>query len=91
MNIIVALKRFSIIALLLAFSGPSLAQADYPNKLVRIILPYAPGGTTDMVARAVAQQLAVKWGQSVIVDAKPGASGLIDTGGASISSVWLRA
>ena len=49
-KIFVALKRLSIIALLLTFSGMSLAQADYPNKPIRIILPYAPGGTTDMVA-----------------------------------------
>jgi len=66
-KIFVALKRLSIIALLLTLSGASLAQADYPNKPIRIILPYAPGGATDMVARTVAQQLSVKWGQPVIV------------------------
>lgn len=79
MNIFVALTRITALGLLLTFSGPSFAQADYPNKLVRIILPYAPGGTTDMVARAVAQQLAVKWGQSVIVENRPGGNGNIGT------------
>lgn len=79
MKLFVALRRLSIISLLLTFSGASLAQADYPSKPVRILLPYAPGGTTDMVARAVAQQLAIKWSQPVIVENRPGGNGNIGT------------
>ena len=67
----------SLVALLTG--GLCHAQADYPNKLVRIILPYAPGGTTDMVARTVAQQLSAKWGQPVIVENRPGGNGNIGT------------
>ncbi len=50
---------------------------DFPNKPVRIILPYAPGGATDMIARIVAQKLSEKWGKPVLVDNRAGANGNI--------------
>lgn len=54
------------------------AQAlDYPNKPVRIMVGWAPGGITDVAARIVAQKLTEKWRQQVIVENKPGASGMI--------------
>ncbi|MEN3297078.1 MAG: hypothetical protein V7642_6331, partial [Burkholderiales bacterium] len=54
----------------------ALAQA-YPNKPVKVIIPYPPGGPTDIMGRIVAQGLANKFGQPFIVENKPGASGLI--------------
>lgn len=57
-------------------STSCLAQA-YPNKSVRIIVPYVPGGTVDLVARVLAQRLSEQMGQPFIVDNKPGASGVI--------------
>src|SRR3954468_10507786 len=56
-----------------AASGQSKpASADYPNRVVRFILPQPAGGGTDVVARAVASKLTEAWGQQVIVDNRPG-------------------
>jgi tripartite-type tricarboxylate transporter receptor subunit TctC len=70
------MKKFvlSIFALALAFAAP--AQADqFPNKPVKMIVPYAAGGGTDIVARIVAQKLQEKWGPAVIVENHGGAGG----------------
>jgi tripartite-type tricarboxylate transporter receptor subunit TctC len=54
------------------------SSADaFPNRLVTIVVPFPPGGGTDAGARLVAQKLSVKWGQSVIVENKAGASGML--------------
>ena len=55
----------------------ALAQGaqDYPNKPIRIIIPFTPGGTTDALARAIGQKLQETWGQPTVVDNRPGAAG----------------
>jgi tripartite-type tricarboxylate transporter receptor subunit TctC len=65
---------------LLAAAGSALAQAAWPNKSIRVVVGFAPGGTTDVMARVVAQGLTEALGQTVIVDNKPGASGNIAAG-----------
>jgi tripartite-type tricarboxylate transporter receptor subunit TctC len=55
------------------------AQANWPNRPVRIIVPYPPGGSVDPVARLVAEKLTPIWGQQVIIDNRPGASTIIGT------------
>ena len=55
---------------------PAGAQ-DYPSRVVKIIVPFPPGGNPDLAARLVAQRMSVDFGQSVIVENKPGANGSI--------------
>jgi len=72
------LGRILASALVLVF-GATLAQAQgaYPNRPVRVLIPYAPGGLTDVVARHYAERLRQSLGQNFIVENKPGASGII--------------
>jgi tripartite-type tricarboxylate transporter receptor subunit TctC len=63
-----------------AFAAVSLAQAqDYPSRLVRIVVPQAAGGGTDTFARAIGQKLSERWGQSVVIENRPGAGGVVGT------------
>ena len=57
-------------------SGVALAQA-YPAKTIRLILPFPPGGPTDITGRAIAQKLTEQIGQPVVTDNRPGAAGNI--------------
>lgn len=72
--------RFLRRAIAAAFAALALcAQAAYPDKPIRLIVAFPPGSSTDIVARLMAQQMAVSFGQSVIVENRPGASGNIAT------------
>ena len=64
-------------AAMLGGVGQALAQPSYPNKPIRLIVPYPAGGGTDTVGRMIGQRLAEAWGQPVVVDNKPGASGML--------------
>src|SRR6201990_2509010 len=55
------------------------AYAAFPERLIKIVVPFAPGGGTDVVARALAQEMAKDLGASVIIENKPGAGTIIGT------------
>lgn len=65
------------VATLAAAVSPAAALADYPDRPITLLVPAAPGGTTDLAARLIAQPLGQALGQSVVVENKPGASGSI--------------
>jgi tripartite-type tricarboxylate transporter receptor subunit TctC len=66
-----------VAAALLGITGAAFAQGVFPNRPVTLIVPFPPGGGTDTGARIVAQKLGAKWGQTVIVENKGGAAGMI--------------
>jgi tripartite-type tricarboxylate transporter receptor subunit TctC len=63
--------------------GSSTARADYPDRPIRIIVPYTPGGTIDVLARMIGPRLTAAWGQPVVIDNRPGAGGNIGAEAAS--------
>ena len=69
--------RKTIMALLAGLVVTAGAQAAYPDKPVTILVPFPPGGSTDMVARIMTPKMSEKLGQPVIVENKPGATGAI--------------
>ncbi|WP_454689172.1 Bug family tripartite tricarboxylate transporter substrate binding protein [Achromobacter aloeverae] len=73
-----SMKRWAAMAALALLSLPIAARAEkFPDKPVRLIVGYAPGGTADVAARAVARELSTLWNESVIVENHPGADGLL--------------
>jgi len=68
----------TMIACLFA-SAAALAQSAFPARNVQVITPYPPGGSIDVIARAIAVRLTEMWGKNVVVDNRPGASGMIGT------------
>lgn len=81
------MKRFTFLRLLagiaastaLAFAGIVSAQ-DYPTQPIRVIVPFPPGGGTDVLARLIGQRISDNWGQQILVENRPGAAGLIGAG-----------
>jgi tripartite-type tricarboxylate transporter receptor subunit TctC len=71
-----ALPRACVAAVAMAFASGAPAQA-YPAKPVRIVVPFPPGGTSDILARIIGPRLTAEWGQPVVVDNRPGAAGNI--------------
>jgi tripartite-type tricarboxylate transporter receptor subunit TctC len=66
--------------LLTAVAGAAHAQTDYPARSVKLVVPFAAGGPTDVVARILADMLSVRWGgQSIVIENRPGAGTIVAT------------
>ena len=61
------------------WTAPAMAQQNYPNRSVRLITPYEPGGSSTIVSRLVGAKLTELWGQSVVIDNRPGGNTIIGT------------
>jgi len=74
-----ALARLLAALAALMLAAPAAAQdaSGYPARTIRIVVPFPPGGVTDRLARTVAQKMQEQWGQPVVADNRPGASGMI--------------
>lgn len=77
------MRRVFALALLLALASP--AAAEYPDHPVRLIIPFPPGGSNDVVGRLVAKMMSVKLGQQVFVDNRGGAGGVLGTEAAAVA------
>jgi len=71
--------RFTIAFTVALVSTFATAQSDFPSRQIRLITPFAPGGAIDVLTRTIAERLAIRFGQPVVVDAIPGASTIIGT------------
>ncbi len=73
--------RFSLlpVCLMAWLTAQPAAAADYPSRAIRMVVPFAPGGGTDVLGRIIGQRLSEQWGQAVVVENQPGASGGIGT------------
>lgn len=71
------LMAAAIVPPLLAAASPARAAEEYPTRPVRLVVPFPAGGPTDIVGRLFAEKLTAVWGKQVVVDSRPGASGII--------------
>lgn len=86
MNILMRSTLQAVFVIVAGFTGNALAQEVYPNKPIRFIVPYPPGGGTDIVSRLITTKLSERMGVQVIVDNRGGAGGTIGIGMASKGS-----
>src|SRR5215468_4610873 len=80
-----AVRALLAAALALALTAPALAQSadKYPERQIRIIVPYPPGGSVDVLGRVIAQRMQENWHQTVLVENRPGAGTMIGTAAAA--------
>jgi tripartite-type tricarboxylate transporter receptor subunit TctC len=79
MTIVRELTRRASLGLLGALATPWLAraQSNYPNRIIKLIVPYAAGGSSDVVARFIAERMRDRLGQSIVIENRPGAGAIV--------------
>jgi tripartite-type tricarboxylate transporter receptor subunit TctC len=70
-------RRQALLALGAVVAAPALAQTDWPNRPIRMVIPYPPGGASDIIARLLSPHLTELLGQTLVVENRPGANGFI--------------
>src|SRR3546814_4260579 len=65
--------RSALVSLMLGSASFSVAAQSYPTKPIKLVVPSAPGGSTDQLARLMGDRLSAAWGQTVVIENKPGA------------------
>jgi tripartite-type tricarboxylate transporter receptor subunit TctC len=73
------ISRAVLLAVLAAAALPAASQERFPSRPVRIVVPFPPGGTSDIVTRILGEKLSVAFGQTIVVDNRPGAAGMLGT------------
>jgi tripartite-type tricarboxylate transporter receptor subunit TctC len=68
-----------VLCAVFAIAAPAVAQQAYPNRTIRLITPYAAGGTTDVLSRLIGPKLTERWNEAVVVDNRPGGNTIIGT------------
>jgi tripartite-type tricarboxylate transporter receptor subunit TctC len=79
------IRFVAVLAGLMALGAAASAQDAYPSKAVHLLVPFPPGGAVDIIARTLADELSKRWGQSIIIENRPGAGGTIAAAAAAKS------
>ena len=74
---LLALTAASAASAALVTTRPAVAQAAWPSRPVKIVVPTGPGSSLDLIVRAMSDKLAARWGQPVVIENKPGAGGML--------------
>jgi tripartite-type tricarboxylate transporter receptor subunit TctC len=86
MRIATIVSSLLLLACIASGSAQDTERAAYPTKPVRILVPFPAGGAVDIVARTLGDELSKRWGQSVVIENRPGAGGTIATQAAATSA-----
>src|ERR1043166_3601194 len=73
------IKAGAILAAALGVASPAVRTQTYPSRTITLIIPFAAGGSNDVVGRAIGKKLTEAWGQPVVIENRPGAGALIGT------------
>jgi tripartite-type tricarboxylate transporter receptor subunit TctC len=80
------IKAGAILAAALVVASPAVRAQTYPSRQITLIVPFAAGGSNDVVGRAIGKKLSEAWGQPVVVENRPGAGGMIGTSAAAAAA-----